>query len=75
MLFWKACSSLILATSNTLHHERLCLFLARRFAVPHFARSSKEVHIVFGSLGQNPCTPKVFEQSREYAEHLVSLGH
>ena len=50
-------------------------FLVRRFAVPHFTRGSKEVHIVFDRPGQNPHTPKAFEHSRRDAEHSVSPGH
>ena len=50
-------------------------FLFRRFAVPHFARGSKEVHMVFDSPGQNPCTLKAFEHSRRDAEHSVSPDH
>ena len=38
-------------------------FLVRRFAVPHFAKGSKEVHIVFDSPEQNHRTPKSFEYS------------
>ena len=50
-------------------------FLVRRFAVPHFARGSKEVHVVFDSPGQNPRTLKAFEHSRRDAEHSVSPDH
>ena len=50
-------------------------FLVRRFAVPHFAKAVKEVHIVFDSPEHNLRTPKAFEQSRRDAEHSVSPDH
>ena len=51
------------------------LFMVRRFAVPHFAKGVKEVHIVFDRPTSNLRTPKAFEQSRRDTQHSVSLDH
>ncbi len=50
-------------------------FLVRRFAVPHFAKGVKEVHVVFDNPLNNLRTPKAFEHSRRDAEHSVTADH
>jgi len=72
VLFWKACSSSILAHCTMKDYAQ---FLVRRFAVPHFCKSVTEVHIVLDSPGQNLRTPKAFEQCRRDAKHSVSPDH
>ena len=48
-------------------------FLISRFAVPHFTRRVKEVHIVLDSMEQNMHTQKEYEQS--HSEYSLPSDH
>ena len=48
------------------HHtmKEYTQFLLRRYALPHFVKGAKEVHIVFDNPGRQPLSPKSFERRR-----------
>ena len=53
------------------HHKTMsdyANFLAKQHILPHFARGSKEVHLIFDDPGRHPNSPKAFERARRSAQ-------
>ncbi len=55
--------------------KEYAIFLLRRFALAHYVKGTKEVHIVFNSPGRQPNSPKAFERMRRDDVNTLSADH
>ena len=59
------------------HHtmKEYTQFLLRRYALPHFVKGVKEVHIIFDNPGKQILSPKSFERRRRGDSGTLALDH
>ena len=50
-------------------------FLIKRFVYPHYAKGTKDVHMIFDNPGRLSQTPKYFERKRRDSSATVIVGH
>ena len=62
-----------LGSHNTL--KEYTQFLLRRYALPHFVKGVKEVHIVFDNPGRQILSPKSFKHRRRDNSGTLPLDH
>ena len=59
------------------HHtmKEYTQFLLRRYALPHFVKGAKEVHIIFDNPGRQLLSPKSFERRRRDDTGTLASDH